>query len=113
MLHWRGRRARNSAVGQLQRGPSGGAPAWPLGRGAVRGLAARPSAGAAGRPSGGAAEPGGSAGDAADGAWDGDMRLGGSAALLAASRADGLVRVPRDLEGLEAGAEVWVEDVGP
>ncbi len=36
---------------------------------------------------------------------------GGSSALLGASRADGLVRVARDLEGLEAGAEVWVEDV--
>lgn len=35
---------------------------------------------------------------------------GGSAALLSASRADGLVRVPRELEGLEAGAEVWVEE---
>ncbi|MCO5166839.1 MAG: molybdopterin molybdotransferase MoeA [Planctomycetes bacterium] len=34
---------------------------------------------------------------------------GGSAALLAASRAQGLLRVPRALEGLEAGAEVWVE----
>lgn len=43
----------------------------------------------------------------------GDVRPlpGGSSALLGASRADGLVRVPRDLEGLEAGAEVWVEDV--
>lgn len=36
---------------------------------------------------------------------------GGSSALLGASRADGLVRVARDLEGLEAGTEVWVEDV--
>jgi molybdopterin molybdotransferase len=36
---------------------------------------------------------------------------GGAAALLAASRASGLLRVPRALEGLEAGAEVWVEEV--
>ncbi len=35
---------------------------------------------------------------------------GGAAALLAASRASGLLRVPRALEGLEAGAEVWVEE---
>lgn len=35
---------------------------------------------------------------------------GGSAALLSASRASGLLRVPRALEGLEAGAEVWVEE---
>jgi molybdopterin molybdotransferase len=36
---------------------------------------------------------------------------GGSAALLAASRADGLLRVPQALEGLEAGTEVWVDEV--
>lgn len=36
---------------------------------------------------------------------------GGSSALLGASRADGLLRVARGLEGLEAGTEVWVEDV--
>lgn len=38
---------------------------------------------------------------------------GGSAALLSASQADGLVIVPRALEGLEAGTEVDVLDLGP
>jgi len=49
---------------------------------------------------------------AGDGGWEAEPLLGKSGALATLVFADGVVRIPESLQGLEAGAEVEVELFG-